>query len=330
MTTTASRGENGLPERPQNGAETWYEVLDVPRGTRGEALERAYHRALALVEGKSLGGYFLLDPEATDAARQDIEAAWTVLSDPQRRRAYDASLDLASRPPRASGQPVDDGETHPPISADETNEASRSDARGSVRILSPVDDATAPPAPRLSTPPTPVAPPGSRDVVDAPDLFDSPSGSHGGQIKDVTGKVALRRGGIAFAMPKTDVGDPVEPRRPRIIDEPEGVASVIPRRVDVPIAHTPTPPPGLFTLDGEVNGQLLKRLREARHLTIDELADATKIRKVYLRAIEEVDLENLPGRVFLRGFLTQIARVLRVDKVKLADGYLQFVARFQK
>lgn len=94
------------------------------------------------------------------------------------------------------------------------------------------------------------------------------------------------------------------------------------------MTSTPTPPPGLFSLEGEVNGQTLRRLREARRLSLDELAEATKIRRPYLAAIEEQDFENLPSRVYLRGFLTQIARVLRVDKVRLADGYLAFIARF--
>jgi hypothetical protein len=106
------------------------------------------------------------------------------------------------------------------------------------------------------------------------------------------------------------------------------VSSNTPRRIEVPSTATPTPPPGIFSLDGEVNGQTLRRLREARRLTIDELAEATKIRRPYLAAIEEQDLDALPARVYLRGFLTQIARVLRVDKQKLADGYLAFIARF--
>jgi cytoskeletal protein RodZ len=63
-------------------------------------------------------------------------------------------------------------------------------------------------------------------------------------------------------------------------------------------------------------------------MTIEGLAEATKIRRPYLQAIEDQDLDALPSRVYLRGFLTQIARVLRVDKVRLADGYLAFIARF--
>lgn len=110
----------------------------------------------------------------------------------------------------------------------------------------------------------------------------------------------------------------------------ESVAPSVHRRIELHDAPTPTPtpPPGLFSLDGEVNGQTLRRLREARKMSLTELSELTKIRKPYLAAIEEQDVENLPSGVYLRGFLTQIARVLRVDKVKLAEGYLAFIARF--
>jgi hypothetical protein len=33
--------------------------------------------------------------------------------------------------------------------------------------------------------------------------------------------------------------------------------------------------------------------------------------------------------VYLRGFLTQIARALRVDRTRLAEGYVAFVHRFR-
>lgn len=79
----------------------------------------------------------------------------------------------------------------------------------------------------------------------------------------------------------------------------------------------------------EVNGQVLRRLRESRGLSIDELSAATHIRKPYIIALEEMSLEELPARVYLRGFLTQIARVLKVDKKRLTDGYVEFAERFK-
>ncbi len=82
--------------------------------------------------------------------------------------------------------------------------------------------------------------------------------------------------------------------------------------------------------DGEVNGGVIRRLREARGISLEDLAEQTHISKSYLKAIEEQNVDDLPARVYLRGFLTQIARVLRVDKKQLAEGYISFVGRFGK
>ena len=120
--------------------------------------------------------------------------------------------------------------------------------------------------------------------------------------------------------------------KPPLIDPslPEGRAE---QKVDDPrlavekptVVAAPPEPGGLP--EGEINGVVIKQLREHRGLSIEELSEATKIRKPYLRAIEEQDFPNMPARVFLRGFLTQIARVLKVDRTRLSEGYLQFVER---
>ena len=314
MRTSDSTSED-LPDRPR-GAETWYEVLDVARDADHATLLSAYERALALVEGRHLAGYFLLDPRAIAVAKADIEAAFAILGDDERRSAYDRSLvgdDVDARPTTTS-------------SSSTTTTSSSSTTSTTPTTTSPPVTTTTPP--RTSTPPTL--------------RFLAP-------VEDGA-RVAKRLHGIAFAVPKTDVGEPImdEPTDvPRPAAPPALVATAtvlptatmpapgplaatsdVPRRIEIPQTATPTPPPSLFTLDGEVNGQTIRRIREARRLSIEELAEATKIRHPYLQAIEEQDLEALPSRVYLRGFLTQIARVLRVDKVRLADDYLAFIARF--
>jgi cytoskeleton protein RodZ len=57
-------------------------------------------------------------------------------------------------------------------------------------------------------------------------------------------------------------------------------------------------------------GQRLRAERERRGLTIEELAQSTRIHVRYFRAIEEDDLSALPGGFFYRSFLRQYARLL--------------------
>lgn len=72
----------------------------------------------------------------------------------------------------------------------------------------------------------------------------------------------------------------------------------------------------------EWKGSLLRRIREARNVPLEELSDYTKIGKNYLIAIEDENFAKLPAAVFLRGFLTQIAKYLKLPPERVLAGYL--------
>jgi hypothetical protein len=82
--------------------------------------------------------------------------------------------------------------------------------------------------------------------------------------------------------------------------------------------------------DGEINGALLQRLREARGMTLRQLGEVTKVSVHYLKAIEANQFGDLPSRVYLRGFLIQYARALKVSSDRLAKGYLAFAERYHQ
>lgn len=60
-------------------------------------------------------------------------------------------------------------------------------------------------------------------------------------------------------------------------------------------------------------GRQLRKEREARDLTIDQAAAATRIRAHYLTAIENGDLDRFPSTVHARGFLRAYADFLGLD-----------------
>jgi curved DNA-binding protein CbpA len=72
-----------------------------------------------------------------------------------------------------------------------------------------------------------------------------------------------------------------------------------------------------------VNGGALKVLREARNLSIEQIAALSKVGSRFLRALEEDRHGALPGRVFARGFLIEYARALRVSEAELVERYLK-------
>jgi len=61
-------------------------------------------------------------------------------------------------------------------------------------------------------------------------------------------------------------------------------------------------------------GEELRREREIRGISLKEIADATKISKRFLEAIERNDHRTLPAPVFTRGFVREYAKYLGLEK----------------
>lgn len=77
----------------------------------------------------------------------------------------------------------------------------------------------------------------------------------------------------------------------------------------------------------EWSGAFIKEVREQKMISIEDMAEYTKLSKTYLRAIEEEDFQKLPAAVFLRGFMIQIAKKLKLPAEKVAAAY---VARYRQ
>lgn len=68
-------------------------------------------------------------------------------------------------------------------------------------------------------------------------------------------------------------------------------------------------------------GEHLKREREMRGVSLEEVSAATRISTRFLEAIEKEQWEELPGGVFNRGFIRAIARFLGLDEDGLVAEY---------
>src|ERR1700680_2268153 len=68
-------------------------------------------------------------------------------------------------------------------------------------------------------------------------------------------------------------------------------------------------------------GDHLKREREMRGVTLDEISAATRIATRFLTAIENEQWEQLPGGVFNRGFVRAVARFLGLDEENIVAEY---------
>ena len=69
-------------------------------------------------------------------------------------------------------------------------------------------------------------------------------------------------------------------------------------------------------------GERLQREREMRGITLEEIADSTKIGTRSLRALEREDFDKLPGGIFNKGFVRAYARYLGIDEEQAVADFL--------
>ncbi|MDF2662944.1 MAG: Xre family transcriptional regulator [Paenibacillus sp.] len=68
-------------------------------------------------------------------------------------------------------------------------------------------------------------------------------------------------------------------------------------------------------------GQLLKKARLDKGISLDQLEETTKIRKRYLEAIEEGDYKVLPGNFYVRAFIKSYAETVGLDPNEVLEHY---------
>ena len=72
----------------------------------------------------------------------------------------------------------------------------------------------------------------------------------------------------------------------------------------------------------DFTGSFLKKIREYKNVTLERMSDLTKISKTYLLQIEKDDFDKLPALAYIRGFVYQYAKVLKLGPDLVATSYL--------
>ncbi len=75
--------------------------------------------------------------------------------------------------------------------------------------------------------------------------------------------------------------------------------------------------------DTEFTGPLLRKVRESHGVELADICARTKISKVHLAAIEEEEFEALPAVVYVRGFVHELAKYLRLDPPQVQRTFLR-------
>ena len=75
-------------------------------------------------------------------------------------------------------------------------------------------------------------------------------------------------------------------------------------------------------------GEYLKKAREKKKLSLEQIASQTRIQETHLRALESEDFANLPAKVFAKGFVRAYAKALDLDEEETLQRFLETSCSF--
>lgn len=288
--------------------QSYYEILDVKPDASQSEIRQAYLRTKAAYSKDSAALYSIFDEHETRRVLDSIEQAYLVLSNPEKRKEYDRVHGFlksddrlpASQGKARSGHAFSFGTAGAASSSDPAQDAARAVFGSGVPAFQGTGTATnADPAatPAASATGTPGA-----------------SGSRVPMHED-------------YSTPRTlaaseSAGPPVEDYSARAIGTSQNRLGIV-RRIELtkPFERNQA-------MEDEINaettfrGEFLRRVREYKQITVDEMSEFTKISKTYLNCIESEEFESLPAPAYLRGFISQIAKALKIPHEKAASAYM--------
>lgn len=236
----------------------YYEVLEVPSAARQEDIYHSYQRAKAAYANDSLALYSLISADECRNILNLVEEAYSILSDPAKRKLYDEARGL-------------------------NREFNAALYTGTIR-----DSILEAQATMLAHKPNP-----DRNHYNQEPAYVTNSDSHhstnSSSATNVNKLVAQKRFSLDFVA-NADFDKEIEETQ-------------------------------------EFEGQFLKKIREYKNIDIDRLSDMTKVSPMNIRAIEDEDYSKLPAAVYVRGFVYQYAKCLKLKPEPVANSY---VARMKK
>lgn len=73
----------------------------------------------------------------------------------------------------------------------------------------------------------------------------------------------------------------------------------------------------------EWTGDMIRKVREYKNITLERLSETIKVNSFYIKAIEAMTPNNLPAPVFVRGYVLQMAKELGLNSKTVADSYMK-------
>ena len=238
----------------------YYEVLEVPSSATHQDILNAYTRAKNTYDGDALAMYSLMTNDERESILSQIEEAFSIIGDPDKRRQYDL----------ARGYNQD----HTPEGYNEkiTTSPDYAPKKGTQELLEQTQ-------------------PKYQIAKNEQDDFEYKEGRPAGSEVNISKVQAVQKFGLDYK-----VDDQMEQK----IDNAT-----------------------------EFTGTFLREIREYKNVSVERMAEMTRVSKTYIRTIEAQDFEKLPAVVYTRGFIYQIAKCLKLNPDMVAKSYMENMKRLK-
>lgn len=247
----------------------YYEVLEIPSNAKSEEIYHSYQRAKMAYSNDSLALYSLMSQEECRNILELVEEAYSILSDPMKRKRYDEARGI-NREFNSQSYNILSDRVEP--------------IRSSVESTQPKIDTS-----HLFNQDFKLQ--SNKEVTPSASTSNSfPSSSNNNSVATNVSKLVTQKRFALDYVESTDFEREIE----------EAV---------------------------EFSGEFLRKIREYKNVDLDRLADMTKVSRSHLQNIELEDFSKLPAPVYVRGFVFQYAKCLKLKPDHVANS---FVNRMKK
>jgi hypothetical protein len=309
----------------------FYELLQVSADASADAVRAAYQDQVAQVVRKLRAAEARQqDVAAIEARRHALGEAWSVLSDPPRRRRYDRYRELSR-----TTLPVDPEDLWAKAGPSMIDPA----AAAALAVLRTLTDLKVG-EPILEVPPEPEVSPVQRlpRPEPRPELRVVPEPRPEPARPAEGATLVMPAPSISqLAMPAPSITPPTQPflARMEIPREPapRPAAAIAPGTTALSIDRNVAVEDLARLLDQNgPTGAFLKASRELRRTTLPQLSATTRVSLRFLDAMERDAYTDLPGATFVRGYLKMVVRALEaIPAGPEADEFVEgYMSRFHR
>ena len=268
----------------------YYEIFEVEPNVSPKQLREAYLKAKSLFDRENLAVYSMYSDEERKSILAQIEHAYAILSDPEKKSIYDHQQNIKTLkdPQPVQHQIKSRSKTSPQaVGTDQTR-----------------------PQPHLASKTT-----HSHDKLSAGTHLNTKTNLNSTLSISVSPPTPSPLTTLATHT-KTDSTAPSHsnPQSPQI------TPSTHPKKPSASV-HFQAHDSQTHVSNQNWNGALLQGVRIQMGLSLEELSQKTKLKETYIAAIEAEDFANLPAAVYVRGFVSQIAKALSLPSEVVTIAY---------